>query len=78
MDRFFLTGDTHGDFRRIDVFCKEILTDKSDIMCILGDAGINYYLGKKDFLLKQYLKDMPITFFCVHGNHEERPFNIPT
>ena len=21
---------------------------------------------------------MPITFFCIHGNHEERPFNIST
>ena len=47
-------------------------------MCVLGDAGINYYLGKKDYLLKAFLKDLPITLFCIHGNHEERPQNIPS
>ena len=78
MGRFFLTGDTHGNFNRIDYFCKRFETSKEDILCILGDAGINYYLNKKDYMLKQVLQDMPITFFCIHGNHEERPFNIST
>lgn len=78
MGRFFLTGDTHGSFNRIDYFCKMMQTTKDDILCILGDAGINYYLGKKDFMLKQLLQAIPITFFCVHGNHEERPYNIQT
>lgn len=78
MGRFFLTGDTHGNFNRIDYFCKRMETTKDDILCILGDAGINYFLGKKDYKLKQLLQDMPITLFCVHGNHEERPFNIPS
>ena len=78
MKRFFLTGDTHGNFNRINYFCKKFETTKNDILCILGDAGINYYLNKKDYMLKQVLQDMPITFFCIHGNHEERPFNIST
>ena len=78
MKRFFLTGDTHGNFNRIDYFCQRFETSKEDILCILGDAGINYYLNKKDYMLKQVLQDMPITFFCIHGNHEERPFNIST
>lgn len=78
MGRFFLTGDTHGNFNRIDYFCQRFETSKEDILCILGDAGINYYLNKKDYMLKQVLQDMPITFFCIHGNHEERPFNIST
>lgn len=78
MGRFFLTGDTHGNFNRINYFCQKFETTKDDILCILGDAGINYYLGKKDYMLKQILRDMPITFFCIHGNHEERPFNIQT
>lgn len=78
MNRFFLTGDTHGSFTRIYEFCEKFETKKDDIMCILGDAGINYYFGKKDYRLKQLLQDMPITFFCIHGNHEERPYNIPT
>ena len=78
MKRFFLTGDTHGNFNRINYFCEKFETSKEDILCILGDAGINYYLNKKDYMLKQVLQDMPITFFCIHGNHEERPFNIST
>ena len=78
MKRFFLTGDTHGNFNRINYFCEKFETTKDDILCILGDAGINYYLNKKDCMLKQALQDMPITFFCIHGNHEERPFNIST
>lgn len=78
MKRFFLTGDTHGNFNRINYFCEKFETTKDDILCILGDAGINYYLNKKDYMLKQVLQDMPITFFCIHGNHEERPFNIST
>ena len=78
MGRFYITGDTHGNFNRIDYFCKRFETSKEDILCVLGDAGINYYLNKKDYMLKQVLQDMPITFFCVHGNHEERPFNIST
>lgn len=78
MGRFFLTGDTHGNFTRIYNFCQRFNTTKDDIMCILGDAGINYYLGTKDYKLKDVLADLPITLFCIHGNHEERPFNIPT
>ena len=78
MGRFYITGDTHGNFNRISYFCEKFETSKEDILCILGDAGINYYLNKKDYMLKQVLQDMPITFFCIHGNHEERPFNIST
>ena len=78
MGKFYITGDTHGNFNRIDYFCQRFETSKEDILCILGDAGINYYLNKTDYMLKQVLQDMPITFFCIHGNHEERPFNIST
>jgi 3-oxoacid CoA-transferase subunit A len=76
--KFYLTGDTHGDFKRIAEFCDKHNTTKDDVMCILGDAGINYYLGKKDYLLKEFLKDLPITLFCIHGNHEARPQHIPS
>ena len=43
------------------------------MLIILGDAGINYYGSKKDALLKQVLSELPLTIFCVHGNHEQRP-----
>ena len=72
----YLTGDTHGVFDRIADFCEKFHTTKDDVMIILGDAGINYYEGKRAELLKKMLDRMPITFFCIHGNHEQRPYVI--
>ena len=74
----YLTGDTHGNFDRIKRFCEMNNTTKDDVLIILGDAGINYYLNKRDYKLKQELQNLPITLFCIHGNHEERPENINT
>lgn len=74
----YLTGDTHGSFERISEYCHRFKTTKEDVMIILGDAGINYYEGKRAELLKKMLDDMPITFFCIHGNHEQRPYAIPS
>ena len=74
----YITGDTHRDFSRIYNFCEREETTRDDIMIILGDSGINYYLMGMDNILKSELELMPITLFCIHGNHEERPFNIPS
>lgn len=72
----YVTGDTHGSFGRIKEFLEEQQTTKEDIMIILGDAGINYYEGKKDIRLKEELSTWPITFFLIRGNHEKNPENI--
>jgi len=69
----YLTGDTHRDFRMAAAFCDTVQSTKSDVLIILGDAGINYYGGEKDRELKRQLVELPITLFCVHGNHERRP-----
>ncbi len=74
----YLTGDTHGDFSRIEEFCEENETTKEDVLIILGDAGINYFLNYRDENLKDELEQLPITLFCIHGNHEERPYEIDT
>lgn len=71
----YITGDTHGQFYRINQFCKKINTSKEDIMIILGDAGINNACSF-DKTLKKKLDELPITLFCVHGNHEQRPYDI--
>lgn len=73
----YLTGDTHGDFDRIEEFCEEFDTSPEDVMVILGDAGINFWLDQRDEELKARLDQLPITLFCVHGNHEERPEEVP-
>lgn len=74
----YITGDKHTDFREVFYFCYANETTLDDILIVLGDAGINYYTNEKDALLKNRLLQYPITFFCVHGNHEERPENINT
>ena len=46
----YITGDTHGDFSRIERFCDRFHPSKDDVMIILGDAGFNYYGGKRDHI----------------------------
>ncbi len=72
----YITGDKHGDYSDVFEFCNKYKTSTNDIMIILGDAGINYYLDDRDYILKNSLLQIPITLFCIHGNHEERPENI--
>ncbi len=71
-----LTGDTHRDFDRIFDFCAEYETTRDDVLVILGDACINYFLDDTDYNLKWELAHLEVTLLCVHGNHEERPFLI--
>lgn len=52
MARIFITGDKHGDFSFLPLWCKQNNTTLDDILIILGDAGINYYGGKKDKRIK--------------------------
>lgn len=73
----YISGDKHGDFRNVLFFCYSNRTTIDDILIILGDAGINYNCDYNDYILKDSLKNnYPITLFCIHGNHEERPENI--
>lgn len=72
----YITGDTHGDFTRIRDFCKKNETTTKDIMIILGDAGINYSGYRNDLNKKRFINRIPITLFCIHGNHEQRPQHI--
>lgn len=72
----YITGDTHGQFGRIEEFCERLKTSREDILIILGDAGINFSGQKHDSLKKRFLESLPITFFCIHGNHEQRPYTI--
>lgn len=78
----YLTGDIHGRigrFKKIKTFCKQHKTSKeTDVIILLGDVGLNYYGNNIDKTLKEYLNNIPVTFICIQGNHEERPENIPT
>ena len=74
----YITGDTHGRFERIDRFTTQMKTRISDVMIVLGDAGLNFYLNKRDQQTKNYVNQFEITTFCLHGNHEARPQTIPS
>ncbi len=70
----YITGDTHRDFSRL----YNLEENENDMLIVLGDAGINYYLNEEDMRYKKYLKSFKIKLFCIRGNHEERPENIKT
>ena len=72
----YITGDTHRDFKRVEAFCDKFSTTTDDILIILGDAGINYLGDKRGLVLKRELSKLPLTIFCIHGNHECRPDSI--
>lgn len=74
----YLTGDTHGQFDRLENFCYRFDVTKKDIMVILGDAGINYFQDERADRMKAQLAALPLTIFCIHGNHEARPTSIST
>ena len=72
-NQIYLTGDTHGRFERIISFCERQQVQPESTFIILGDVGLNYYGDLRDNRGKDKLAKIPITFFCIHGNHEMRP-----
>ena len=76
--RYYITGDKHRHFDRLIDFCKTNNLRKQDVIVILGDSGFNYYGDERDDKLKSRLRDVDVTLFCLHGNKENRPENIPT
>ena len=72
----FITGDIHGETEPIYNLCESFQPESDDIVVILGDAGLNYTGRLRDRIIKEELSGLKPTFFCIHGNHENRPQNI--
>lgn len=84
----YITGDTHGDFRKEIFFSNTMDLSDEDVIIVAGDAGLNYYveynkensiyydtnnsLNLKGFLSRQ-TKNI---FLMIHGNHEARPYTM--
>lgn len=80
ISKWLVTGDTHGDFSRFYAVNTDVPENEIWGIIILGDAGINYWLNTKDEILKHriYNKYNKLCFYCIRGNHEERPSKIST
>lgn len=81
INNFFITGDTHGSVEerliKLQLKFPEAKPEETAII-ILGDAGINYWLNRTDLKNKKVISSFGYTIYCVRGNHEERPENLPT
>ncbi len=74
----YYTGDTHGSKAEIEAFCTKFEPSENDTIIILGDVGLNFYQDLRDVRTKAAFAKLKPTIFCIHGNHEIRPWNIPT
>ena len=61
---FYITGDTHRSFDRIEDFCYGYETTTEDVMIILGDAGINYWLDLSDRIKGTVIRNGYYIFLC--------------
>ena len=77
--KYFVLADIHGSYQPIRDFHKrnkEQLDQTENILILLGDVGANYFLNNCDDKFKIKLGKYPFTYFCIRGNHEERPSNL--
>lgn len=77
--QWYLTGDCHGDFTRFYKLNQAVPEGEIWGVIILGDAGFNYWLSKSEQKMKKRIGHTypNLVFYCVRGNHEERPENLP-
>lgn len=77
--KYLITGDCHSNFNRFKKIHDLIPEDEIWGMIILGDASLNFWMCRRDKYNKEYIcKNFPrLRFFCVRGNHEARPEDIP-
>lgn len=76
MARYFLRGDSHGDFKWLPRFTEYEETTTEDVLIILGDSGINYFLDKYEAKKKKKISQLPITLFVIRGNHDYNPLKL--
>ena len=68
----FITGDTHGNFKRFEntIFYEQTGLAKRDCMIICGDFGGVWDEGTEDNHWLDWLEQKPYTTLFVTGNHE--------
>ena len=76
--KWLLRGDCHGNFHWLFDHRLDNFDPSSTAIIILGDAGFNFYLDKKDERTKAKVNQTGYKIYCVRGNHEARPQDIPS
>lgn len=69
----YLTGDTHGDFRRFskkNSFRKDNIFNAEDYIIVLGDFGLLWADDKEFRYHLKWLSQLPFKILFVGGNHE--------
>lgn len=72
----YLAGDIHGtlEIEKVmnffEVECRKRLLTEEDYLILLGDAGLCWDGGKKDYFVRESLERLPVTTLWIDGNHE--------
>lgn len=78
--RYLVTGDIHGNVKTLIARLKDYKPEETAVI-LLGDVGLNYgrnqHYPAQDRIFKEHLQNSGFTFYCLRGNHEERPQNVP-
>ena len=78
---WIITGDTHGGVATItrigNINRNMNCIPEESAVIILGDAGLNFYLNNTDKKYKKLLNSQGYHIYCVRGNHEQRPEQVP-
>ena len=74
----FLLFSICASYCTLSTFCMRFQPTKNDTIIILGDVGANYFGNERDAQFKAEFAKLEPTIFCIHGNHEIRPWNIST
>ena len=68
----YVTGDCHGDFRKIYEFADKMDLAEEDYIIVLGDMGLFWRYDKKDanVFIKDFEARYNFNLYFIDGNHE--------
>lgn len=76
MNKVYILGDIHAQYHHIYNLYQREKLDETDTIILLGDVGANFFLDRRDETFKRQLSKFSCSFFCIRGNHEQRPSRI--
>lgn len=75
-DRIFAVGDIHGYPYNLMRKLEKAKVTLGDLVILLGDACLNYFMDSRDDETKELLSRYPCTFLIVQGNHEKPAWHL--